>query len=276
MVPLLERTAKSIREELPGLEVTFDVPRWRNYPSESEEVFKNDSAIVRYGMRAAEDNGVKVWEYDVVFVFSPRYQGRYFGRSHVRYKSRDGHAGRGALILTKPFRLIHGGMMDALGDKDPPPGFSPDKPIELVERLKGPLRGLLERARGGLEATLEAPGIREAILAPTIAHELGHFFAPGDLDIRDGYETEWMRHATGPDDNPENHGIECCMYKGRTPSFYVRKVLAIRGRLVIFCDECRRQLGCAAPATKTSPKPPAPAPDAEREPAPGPSPDGPF
>ncbi len=94
-----------------------------------------------------------------------------------------------------------------------------------------------------LRALLELPRIRESLLEPTLAHELGHFFAAGDRDIRDGYQEAWLRHATGPTDNPDGHDIECVMYKGRDARFYIDKIIAIRFRAIVFCDPCRERFG---------------------------------
>jgi hypothetical protein len=56
-----------------------------------------------------------------------------------------------------------------------------------------------------------------------------------------------MPHATGEGDelNPWGHGVDCCMYKGRDLGLYARKLIAMRGRVVVFCDRCRERLGCA-------------------------------
>ncbi|MCW8140512.1 MAG: hypothetical protein KIT58_16560, partial [Planctomycetota bacterium] len=164
----------------------------------------------------------------------------YFGHAHIDARDRHGRAVRAARIHTAPGKLIVDGLARTLAGEAPADGLPGG-------RASGPGRALgqaLARLRPALTPALDRGLALEAILLPTIAHELGHFFAPGDRDVRDGYQAPWLRHATGPGDNPEGHGVECVMFKGRDAAFYARKALATGGRLVRFCDRCRERLGC--------------------------------
>jgi hypothetical protein len=262
LLAVVRSTEQAMRRELPGIDLHFDLERYRAFPRPGKEL--NDRALVRHGMRAAEDAGIDLADYDICFVFSPLYKERYFGFSHVSYRTQDKATSLGAAIQTAPAKLLYSGMVDALDGRHPE-GFKPEEPGPLSKRLSGTLSGLLKRNKERLLGALELPYLREAIISPTIAHEFGHFLAPGDPDIRDGYQKPWLKHATGPEDNPENHTIDCCMYKGRSLDFYAKKALRMirmGGRLVVFCDNCRAKLGCAkdaAPPAET-PKLPPPAP----------------
>jgi hypothetical protein len=223
---VLRAAERGLRRELPGLDVRFDVDRWRDVPAPSRGEALTDDELVAFAVREAEAAGLEPADYDVVFVFSPLYREAFFGHAHIRAVDRRGRPVRAARIHTAPGRLLVDGALRSLGG--------------------GP-RGLersLRALRPGLVAALDHGLARELALLPTIAHELGHFFAPGDLDVRDGYQAPWTRHATGPDDNPDRHGVECVMFKGRDPAFFARKLLATRGRLIRFCDGCRERLGC--------------------------------
>lgn len=238
---VLRRAERGLRRELPGLDVRFDVDAWRDVRPPEEPL--DDDALVAFAVRAVEAMGVEPASYDVVFVLSPRYREPYFGHAHLGAADRLGRAVRGARIHTAPGALLVDGLLRALAGEPPAPGLPPGRTRDATGAPRG-LARTLAALRPGLVAALDHGLALEAALLPTIAHELGHFFAPGDRDVRDGYQAPWLRHATGPDDNPEGHGVECVMYKGRDAAFYVRKVLAVRGRLVRFCDRCRERLGC--------------------------------
>lgn len=238
---VLRRAERGLRRELPGLDVRFDLARWSDVPGPEDRALSDDE-LVAYAVREVEAGGVEPADYDVVFVLSPLYREPYFGHAHIEASDRRGRAVRAARIHTAPGALIVDGVLRALAGESPAPGMPPGA------ARGGPSRALaraLGAARPGLVAALDRGLALEVALLPTIAHELGHFLAPGDLDVRDGYQAPWTRHATGPDDNPEGHGVECVMYKGRDAAFYARKLLATRGRLIRFCDRCRERLGCA-------------------------------
>lgn len=221
---VLRRAERGLRRELPGLDVSFDRARWRDFPRPAGAL--DDDALVQAAVTACDEAGLDPASYDVVFVLSPLYAEPYFGHAHIAARDRSGRAVRAARIHTAPGRFLLEGVLEAVARGD--------------ERA-----GELLRAFGPRLAPVFDHGLAlEVIVLPTLAHELGHFFAPGDLDIRDGYQREWLQHATGPDDNPARHELECVMYKGRDAAFYVRKLLAVRGRLVRFCDACRAKLGC--------------------------------
>ncbi|MCO5165521.1 MAG: hypothetical protein M9894_04015 [Planctomycetes bacterium] len=243
---LLGRAERGLRRELPGLDVRFDRGAWRDVPLPEGAAALDDDALVAFAVQAAEALGVEPADYDVVFVLSPAWRAPYFGEAHVEARDRRGRAVRAARIHTAPGRLIVEGLARTLAGESPAEGLPPG-------RASGPGRALgrtLERLRPALTPALDRGLALEAIVLPTIAHELGHFFAPGDRDIRDGYQAPWLRHATGPDDNPEGHGVECVMFKGRDAAFYARKALATGGRLVRFCDRCRERLGCRGSARR--------------------------
>jgi hypothetical protein len=240
MPRMLERVARGIERELPGLEVSFDVERYRSYRLQGAAPQSNHD-LVRKALRLAEADGLSTADYDVVFVFSPHAR-RNLGQSHLDATDAKGRPVRGALIHSRPFELLYEGIVDTLQGR-PVPGFPAGEQV-LPEPLRRLLVRLLGMGRKALRALSELPVIREALLAPTVAHELGHFLAVGDTNIRDGYQAPWLRHATGPEDNPEKHDVSCVMYKGRSARFYVEKLIAIRGRLVVFCDACREQMGC--------------------------------
>jgi hypothetical protein len=224
----LERARRGIERELPGLRVRFE--GWRDVEAPADAL--GDDELVAYAVREAEAAGLEPADFDVTFVLSPLYREPFFGYAHIDVRDRRGRSVRGGRIQTAPGRLILDGVEAALreGAVDP--------------ALAEPLRRLLEAGRPALERLLASRLVREAAIVSTLAHELGHFLAPGDLDVRDGYDRPWLRHATSPEDNPEGHGLECVMFKGRSLDFYLRKVVAMRGRLVRFCDACRTKLGC--------------------------------
>lgn len=219
---LLRRAERGLRRELPGLDVTFDRGRWRDFARPDGAAALDDDALVQAAVTASDEAGLDPAGYDVVFVLSPLWREDYFGHAHIEARDRSGRAVRAARIHTAPGRLIVEGLLRGLERGEARRG-------ELVRALAGVFdRGLA----------------LEAVLLPTLAHELGHFFAPGDLDIRDGYQAPWLAHAEGDDDNPAGHEVDCVMFKGRDLAFYVRKALAVRGRLVRFCEPCRTKLGC--------------------------------
>src|SRR5690606_12122876 len=124
----------------------------------------------------------------------------YFGQAHrAAWRDRQGRAGRGVLIHSAPFDLLHRGLLEGLEGGGP---FPAERELALPPALRRTVATALRAGRARLEARSRPPGLREALLAPTIAHELGRFFAPGDLHVRDGYDQPWLRHATGPADNP--------------------------------------------------------------------------
>ncbi len=216
---LLRSCAQGIERELPGLRVGFDVPAYREVGAPEAEL--DDFALVRWAIAQAEADGLAVADYDVVFVFSPRFQSA-FGYSHIDTEDSAGRQVRGAFVATDSYPQLEALLRAEAGTE-----------VDALLAEWGPsLRGLLR-----------LPGVREAIVAPTVAHELGHFLAPGDGDIRDGYQAPWIKHATSEDDNPDGHGIECCMHKGGSVSAILRKLAAQQGRLIAFCDTCRERLG---------------------------------
>lgn len=231
---LLARVERGLRRELPGLEPRLDVARWRSFPAPAALLGpvpaaardQRDDALVRAALARADEAGLEPATYDVVFVLSPRFTGSYFGRAHIDWTDRRGRAARAALIQTAPGALIVDGVLRAL------------------ERDAPPLAALLRALRAALVRLLDRPALAALAIEPTLAHELGHFFAPGDLDVKDGYQAPWLRHAEADDRNPEGHRVECVMFKGRDAAFYLRKLAATRGRLVVFCDPCRAKLGC--------------------------------
>ncbi len=240
------RTARTIERELPGLELDVSEPV-RSYPLPSGGVGGTDRAVAEAALRAAEADGLAIGEFDVIFVFTPHVRGPYFGLSHLDVEAKDGTTARAALIHTRPIGLAYRSLLATLEGR-PLPGFQTEEPLpprvrEAVARVLALLGPLVERAD-------RSPRLAEPFLAATLAHEFGHFLAPGDLDVRDGYQERWLAHATGEQDNPDGHGLECCMYKGRGLEFYVRKLLVTRGRLVRFCDPCREQMGCAPRAPR--------------------------
>lgn len=237
---VLRRAERGLRRELPGLDVRFDAARWRDVPAPPAEDALTDDELVAYAIREVEAGGVEPADYDVVFVLSPRYREPFFGHAHIAAADRRGRPVRAARIHTAPGALVVDGVLRTLAGESPAPGL----PSGAASEGGRALARALERLRPRLVAALDRGLALEAALLPTIAHELGHFLAPGDLDIRDGYQAPWTRHATGPDDNPDEHGVECVMYKGRDAAFYVRKLVAARGRLIRFCDRCRERLGC--------------------------------
>ena len=242
---VLEICERGFARELPGLEITFDVERYRSYRLPAgfdRRTLTTNHDVVQQALKLAEADGLDVAGYDVVFVLTPLATDELFGLSHIPYTDRRGREARGALIHSAPFSVLHRGVVDALQERYPP-GFYPPQRQPLPEGVRSLLVSLLRLLRIPLKVLCELPFVREALLAPTIAHELGHFFAPGDLNVRDGYQEAWLSHSTGPNDNPDGHALECVMYKGRDARFYVEKALAIRGRLVVFCDGCREKLG---------------------------------
>ncbi len=242
--PLLLACEDALERELPGLEVRFARGAYRNHQLEKAQTQGlNNQALAALALRLAEASGQAIASFDVVFVFTPHLRKSYLGLSHLEGRDRRGRSARAALIQTRPFPALARGLRASL-EGQPLKGFAAEE-RPLDPRLRQALLRLLQRGERPLRRLCELPGIREALLAPTLAHEFGHFLAPGDLDVRDGYQEGWLRHATGPRDNPEAHQVSCCMYKGRGLRFYLDKLLAIRGRLVRFCDPCRKQLGCA-------------------------------
>lgn len=239
---LLRGVERGLRRELPGLELRFDLDGWRDLQGPAQVA--DDGELLLAALSRAEAAGLEPAEYDVVFVLTPRCREPYFGQAHrAAWRDRRGRAGRGVLIHSAPFDLLHRGLLEGLEGGGP---FPAERELDLPPALRRALAGALRAGREPLEALSRLPGLREALLAPTIAHELGHCFAPGDPDVRDGYDQPWLRHATGPADNPEGHDLECCLYKGRGPRFYLEKLLATRGRLIVFCDPCREKLGLPA------------------------------
>ncbi|MGE0707842.1 MAG: hypothetical protein AB7N76_12965 [Planctomycetota bacterium] len=235
----LPRYARAIERELPGLEVSFDVERWRRLetsPPERARLLaldpeRRDAEVVRTGLGLGLAAGLDLADYDAVFVVTPLASDRLFGLSHIDLRDARGRVVRGGLINTRPLEVLAQGLLRTLAGQQSGAEAG-------GEGREGEQAGRLVRALSRVRE------LRERLLAPTIAHELGHFLAPGDRDVRDGYQRPWLQHATGPDDNPEGHGVECCMFKGRDLRFWVEKVLSTRGRLVLFCDACRKQLGC--------------------------------
>ncbi len=238
----LRRTARAIERELPGLSLEVAAPVVRRRLPASEGTPPTNGELAAAALGLAEDAGVDWAACDVVFVFTPHVHKRYLGIAHVLPTLQGGGSTpRVALIHTRPFALLYRSLLDTLAGRTLP-GFQAEEPLPpevaaALERLLALLGPLVERLG-------DLPAVRERLIEPTLAHEFGHFLAPGDRDVKDGYQEPWLRHATGERDNPDGHALDCCMYKGRGLRFYLQKALATRGRLVRFCEPCRERLGC--------------------------------
>ncbi len=234
---LLRACEPAIERELPGLQLDFDLEHYLGLVGPREQL--GDEELVRWALAEAEAAGLAIAAYDVVFVFSPRFQGA-FGRSHIGCRDAAGQAARGAFVLTDAYDMVEEQVLAAI-ERSPLLGGS-----MLAEPVGAQLRQLIVAQRPLLQTLFRLPGVREAAAAPTVAHEFGHFLAPGDLDIRDGYQTPWVKHALSEQDNPDQHGIECCMHKGGSIEAILRKLSVQAPRLIAFCDTCRSRLGLLA------------------------------
>lgn len=247
MDALLRGVERALSRELPGLSIRFDRDRWRDLRGPAR--LADDGQLLRAALDAAQAAGLEPASYDVTFVLSPRCQEPWFGQAHrVEWRDPRGRAARAVLVHSEPFALVHQGLLESLEGSG---AFPAEEQAALPDPLRRALACSLRAGRAPLAALARLPGLREALLAPTIAHELGHCFAPGDRDVRDGYDRPWLQHATGPDDNPDGHGVECVLYKGRGPGFYLQKLVATRGRLIVFCDACREKLGLGGRTSST-------------------------
>lgn len=250
LAELMAYSEWAIERELPGLDLQFDLARVKNYKRPLTKM--GDRELVAYAVAKAEADGAKVADYDIVFVFSPLFKGPYFGYSHIGCKDKDGRAVRGCLITTRMTEVALAGAqrgIDKLEKEAQESGRKLTWREQLRIRANTMAKRVLDEVTPLAVRWTDRPFVREALIAPTVAHEFGHFLAAGDKNIRDGYETPWLRHATGPDDNPDGHSIDCCMYKqnqGDQVRFWLEKLVSMKGHLVVFCDACRKRMGCKA------------------------------
>ncbi len=83
--------------------------------------------------------------------------------------------------------------------------------------------------------------LRHALVLTT-CHEFGHFLSPGDRDVKDGIDGQWLQKGS-PGENPDAHGVECIMYNAFTPDSIVAKARTAFPDGVRYCDRCRQRLG---------------------------------
>lgn len=229
---LAEDIQRRIEHDLPGVDVVLG-PALRYEAADDVETLPEtlgaEAADIEIGRRAlarAEADEV-VSRYDVALVFSPFITG-HAGLAQQVYQGAYGEETRFAVVSADPARHV-----DRFLENNVPAGD--DRTRRMVEAL-----------RPALARVLATADIRRWVVETVAVHEFGHFLAPGDLDVRDGYEAPWIGHG-GDGSVPGEHGLGCIMDKEVSIESALAKLVRFALARDDFCASCHEALGIERP-----------------------------